>query len=378
MIGTPSRRQAAVLCALLAIGVLALTGIRTESDDGVGVPAPEPRTNAAVVALGKRLFFDASLSASGRMACATCHSPAAAYAAPNDRAVQFGGRNSDEPGTRAVPTLRYTLNRTPIWFHEQSESLGENLIENEPPAGGFTADGRFDRLRDQAAFPFLASFHPYTSKYDAFLDGYAVLTPQETRGKKLFDDPLRGGCEICHLDERGANGAHPIFTDYQFEALGVPRNTEIPADRNPHFYDMGLCGPVRTDKSAVTSYCGLFKTPTLRNVATRHAFFHNGRFHTLRDALRFYVERDTNPGKWYPIARGGAIDTFDDLPPRYRSNVDVADAPFNRKRGGRPIWSESDISAVAAFLRTLTDGYSHHSHDGETFDRQRRRTRARR
>jgi cytochrome c peroxidase len=249
MIGTPSRRQAAVLCALLAIGVLALTGIRTESDDGVGVPAPEPRTNAAVVALGKRLFFDASLSASGRMACATCHSPAAAYAAPNDRAVQFSGRNSDEPGTRAVPTLRYTLNRTPIWFHEQSESLGENLIENEPPAGGFTADGRFDRLRDQAAFPFLAanemantdprfviaklrnasyasafqalfgrdvftgdsaafnlaryaierfelidaSFHPYTSKYDAFLDGYAVLTPQETRGKKLFDDPLRGG-----------------------------------------------------------------------------------------------------------------------------------------------------------------------------------------
>jgi cytochrome c peroxidase len=391
------------------LGALSLLALLATS----GAPV-EPTGDTAVAALGKRLFFDRSLSASGRLSCASCHSPADAYGPPNGRAVQLGGEDEQRAGLRAVPSLRYTLNRTPIWFHEQSVSLAERLIENEPPAGGFTADGRFDRLRDQAAFPLLdrnemanpnpaavvakieaapyaadfralfgraifsnaqaafaqarlalerfeltdPSFHPFTSKYDAYLDGAAVLTPQERQGKKLFDDPQRGGCEICHLDEKGANGAHPTFTDYQFEALGVPRNPEIPANRNPHYFDLGLCGPLRTDKSTVRAYCGLFKTPTLRNVATRHVFFHNGRFHTLADALRFYVERDTDPQKWYPREK------YDDLPKRYRANVDVIDAPLTSKRGERPIWSESDITAVIAYLRTLNDGYSKVPHDG--------------
>jgi cytochrome c peroxidase len=66
-----------------------------------------------------------------------------------------------------------------------------------------------------------------------------------------------------------------------FEALGVPRNQEIVANGNPDYYDMGLCGPLRQDQAGQSKLCGLFKTPTLRNVATRGVFFHNGRFHTL-------------------------------------------------------------------------------------------------
>jgi cytochrome c peroxidase len=50
---------------------------------------------------------------------------------------------------------------------------------------------------------------------------------------------------------------------------------------------MGLCGPDRSDLSDRTDLCGAFKVPTLRNVATRKVFFHNGQFKTLRDALRF-------------------------------------------------------------------------------------------
>ncbi|HXM07552.1 MAG TPA: hypothetical protein VN936_08805, partial [Candidatus Acidoferrum sp.] len=208
------------------------------------------------------------------------------------------------------------------------------------------------------------SFHPYTSKYDAYLDGHATLTAQEVHGKKLFDDPLRGGCELCHIDAKGANGAHPLFTDYQFEALAVPRNPEIPANRDPHYYDLGLCGPLRTDKSSVKAYCGLFKTPTLRNVATRRVFFHNGRFHTLRDALRFYVQRDTNPAKWYPHARDGTVLKYDDIPAPYRSNVDVVDPPLASERGKKPVWSERDIDDVIAYLKTLNDGYAPKSYDG--------------
>ena len=73
------------------------------------------------------------------------------------------------------------------------------------------------------------------------------------------------------------------FTDFQFEALGAPRNHDIPANRDPGYYDLGLCGPLRKDYATTTAYCGLFKTPTLRNAATRKVFFHNGVFHSLEE-----------------------------------------------------------------------------------------------
>lgn len=200
------------------------------------------------------------------------------------------------------------------------------------------------------------SFHPYSSKFDRWLNGKAKLTPQELRGKQLFDDPNGGNCASCHLDERGANGAHPLFTDFQFEAVGVPRNPEIPWNRNAHYFDLGLCGPFRRDAaSRNAANCGYFRTPSLRNVATRRVFFHNGRFHSLREVLLFYVERDTNPAKWYPTGPDGKVEKFDDLPPQYRQNADTTDAPFGRSPGQKPVWDTRDIDDVMAFLRTLDD-----------------------
>ncbi|MGA9587231.1 MAG: cytochrome-c peroxidase, partial [Terracidiphilus sp.] len=148
---------------------------------------------------------------------------------------------------------------------------------------------------------------------------------------------------------------HPLFTDYEFEALGVPRNPDISANAARGYFDMGLCGPLRTDHTQESTFCGLFKTPTLRNVATRSVFFHNGRFHTLNDALRFYVRRDTDPRLWYPASSLGAIDKFDDIPPALRSNVDVIDEPLTRQEGSPPAWSDAEIDDVIAFLQTLSD-----------------------
>jgi cytochrome c peroxidase len=118
---------------------------------------------------------------------------------------------------------------------------------------------------------------------------------------------------------------------------------------------MGLCGPLRTDQAGQSKFCGLFKTPTLRNVATRSVFFHNGRFHTLKDALRFYVRRDTDQRLWYPVTASGEVNKFDDLPPGLRGNVDEIDEPLTRKEGGTPAWTDTDIDDVIAFLQTLTD-----------------------
>jgi cytochrome c peroxidase len=366
--------------------------------------------------LGKQIFFDPSLSASGKLACGTCHDPRYAFGPANGLAVQLGGPGLKNPGPRAVPSLRYTLDRTPRWVHVRAFSEVERLTEKDAaPAGGFTADGRFDTLHEQAIFPLFAPnemanrnaielagklartpyarafaavfgkeifanpsqavaqatyalerflledsiFHPFSSRFDAWMNGKITFTAQELRGKKLFDDPAKGNCASCHIDSQGADGSHPIFTDFQFEALGVPRNSEIPANANPAFFDMGLCGPLRTDAASKNqAYCGLFKTPTLRNVTIRKTFFHNGRFHSLTEALRFYVQRDTDPQRWYPVAKDGRVIKFDDLPPALRRNVDIVDSPLTLKRGEKPVWTDHDIEDVIAFLRTLQDSDS--------------------
>ena len=412
-----SHRTAAVIAVFVILAIALPFNGRVvafvyASSSQVATEKESPDNNSVISVLGKKIFFDPSLSASGRISCATCHSPSHAYGPPNGLAVQLGGPALDRQGARAVPSLRYVLNRTPVWNKEFIANPAERILEgNEPPAGGFGWDGRFNLLHDQATFPLLApnemanasaseivtrlqhasyaadfrkvfgaeifedplkaytalltalerfelddpSFHPYNSKYDDYLDGKTKLTEKEQHGLALFDDPQRGNCASCHLDRKGMDGSHPIFTDYQFEALGVPRNPEILSNASPDYFDMGLCGPIRTDQAKESKYCGLFKTPTLRNIATRRVFFHTGRFHTLKEALRFYVQRDTDPERWYPVSPSGAVNKFDDLPPSLRANIDVIDEPLTRSKGASPAWSDAEIDDVIAFLQTLTD-----------------------
>jgi cytochrome c peroxidase len=200
-----------------------------------------------------------------------------------------------------------------------------------------------------------AEFYPYSSKYDAWLRHRVSLNGAEARGLELFNDPAKGNCARCHPSGM-RNGAFPQFTDFGYAAIGAPRNKAIPANADPNYHDLGLCGPLRTDLSDRKDYCGLFRTPSLRNVATRRVFFHNGVFHRLEDVVRFYAERDTRPEKWYSTGAGGTAVKFDDLPTQFRGNVDVQ-PPLDRHRGGPPALSESDIKDIVAFLNTLTDGY---------------------
>jgi cytochrome c peroxidase len=175
---------------------------------------------------------------------------------------------------------------------------------------------------------------------------------------QLFDDPKKGNCAACHPDKASKDGGHaPLFTDFQFEALAAPRNPQIQANRDLIFFDEGLCGPIRKDMTGQAQYCGLFKTPSLRNTATRRVFFHNGVFRSLHDVVRFYVERETRPEKWYPRMADGGIEMYDDIRAANRLNVDLLDAPFDRKRGQEPALTKTEIEDVAAFLQTLTDGY---------------------
>jgi cytochrome c peroxidase len=367
---------------------------------------------AALEALGRTLFFDPSLSASGQMSCASCHDPAHGFGPANALPVQLGGKDIRQPGLRAVPSLKY-LQALPQFTEHffESDDEGDDSIDNGP-TGGFTWDGRMDRARDQASSPLLSpfemgnesaadvvarartasyagdlrkiygdtifddtgkafaalghalevfqqsyrDFYPYSSKYDAFLAGRAKLTAQEARGLALFNDPAKGNCGNCHRSSPGDDGTPPQFTDFGLIAIGVPRNSAIPANGDARYFDLGLCGPLRTDLASRTEYCGLFRTPSLRNVALRQTFFHNGLVHSLREAIAVYVERDTNPAKWYPRDAAGHVEKFDDLPARYRGNVNK-EAPFGGKLGDAAVLSDSDIDDMVAFLKTLTDGY---------------------
>ena len=201
------------------------------------------------------------------------------------------------------------------------------------------------------------AFHRFDSKYDAWLEGKARLSRAEMRGMKLFNDPTKGNCAACHLSQPTADGLPPLFTDTEYEALGVPRNPALAVNRDPRFFDMGLCGPVRTDLAKQTQYCGMFLTPTLRNVARRKVFFHNGVYHDLHQVLRFYNFRDVDPGRIYPRDAAGHVLKYDDLPRPYWANIDVADAPFDRRLGDRPPLTDGEMEDIIAFLGTLNDGY---------------------
>jgi cytochrome c peroxidase len=93
-------------------------------------------------------------------------------------------------------------------------------------------------------------------------------------------------------------------------------------------------------------------------VALRGALFHNGRFSSLKEAITFYVQRDTNPEKWYPRRADGSTTRFDDLPEHLRGNVNTSEAPYNRRPGDAPALSDAEIDDVVAFLKTLSDGYA--------------------
>ncbi|MBT2176714.1 cytochrome c peroxidase [Ralstonia sp. GP73] len=367
--------------------------------------------------VGKQIFFDQTLSASGKQSCASCHDPARGFTDPNNLAVSIGGPNSDLPGLRNTPSLNYA-SFTPNF---KIDSTGK-------ASGGFFRDGRSASLADQAQQPFTnafemanlsaddvfktlltrpyleqfkavftpagiqdsanamqsigralaafqsedPSFHTFDSKFDAYLAGKTNLTDAETRGLLLFNNPTKGNCNACHIST-GKGSTPALFTDFTYDNVGIPRNWSIAANQegttlpyvpknglalgNPNYsyYDLGICGPLRTDFRVGGSTCGKFKVPTLRNIALTPPYFHNGVFQTLDQVVAWYITRDTDPGRWYVKADGTPDVPYNDLPAAFDANVNVAEVPYNP--GTAPSLTNQEMSDLVHFLCTLTDGF---------------------
>ena len=383
----------------LCLGAAACSG---EAPPAATPGEPPTAGLSPIAALGELLFRDESLSASGRLSCQTCHQPGFAHAAPTADLVSKGGPGMDLAGIRNSPSIRYASFTPPFGFDQEGK-----------PFGGFFRDGRMPSLAEQAKQPFLdpgemanataaevigrlarspnaarfrevfgadalddagpayerlaaaiaqyqvenPDFHRFDSKYDAFLEGKARLSPAEERGLALFEDPDKGNCAACHPSQPSADGKPPLFTDFTYDNVGLPRNPRIAANGDPAFFDLGLCGPVRKDLAGRRDLCGAFKVPTLRNVSRTAPYFHNGAFDTLREAVDFYVRRDTEPGVWYPESAAG-LRKFDDLPAGLEGAVNTSEVPYDRAPGDAPALTPAEIDDVVAFLATLDDGYN--------------------
>src|SRR5580692_9993055 len=109
-----------------------------------------------MTALGRVLFRDPSLSGSGRVSCASCHSPEHDFGPPNTLPVQLGGVSGHEPGVRAVPSLMYQQN-VPAFTEHFFDDDGDDSVD-QGPAGGRTWDGRAQSAHDQARLPLFSSF----------------------------------------------------------------------------------------------------------------------------------------------------------------------------------------------------------------------------
>jgi len=323
--------------------------------------------------LGKQIYFDTNLSEPAGQSCASCHTPAAGFADPDQNLPvsegvipgRFGSRNAPSSAYASFfPEFSYTTEAVggQFWdgraanLTEQAKGPFLNPVEmNNPDEAaviGKIAASNYAALFEQiygagslqnvptayhqmaqaiAAFEASHEVNTFTSKFDAVQAGRANFTMQERRGQMLFNG--RANCSQCHTDGgmMGGGSAPVLFTDFRYHNLGLPKNTEFPYSQNPGVIDLGLGGVL-----GIARENGKFKTPHLRNIALTAPYMHNGLLKTLKDVVHFYNTRDI-PGLW------PAPEVPQNVNTTLLGNLGLSDA------------QENDI---VAFMMTFTDGYT--------------------
>jgi len=372
--------------------------------------APPQRMPSRLERVGEAIFNDRTLSEPKGTACISCHLPGTGFANNNgSRSGVALGSTANSIGTRNAMSNFYSHLSPAFSFRVAGEDIdpigglfwdgrADTLAQqalgpflnakemNNPNAASVVAKiakasyakdlmaefgpnvFKSPELAFQKVGVAIAAFESredplrFSSKYDHFIQGNVQLTASEARGLKTFMDPVRGNCAVCHtMNPASKNPRDSLFTDFAHYAEGIPRNPKIPANVNPSRFDLGLCGPDRNRPAlpanvpgniSIEKYCGTFKMPSLRNVAEREAFMHNGFFTKLRDVVSFYATRNSDPKRWY-----GPAGLPNDLPAAYVANILQDRAPFDRPANAGPALTEREIDDLLAFLGTLSDGF---------------------
>lgn len=373
--------------------------------------------------LGKKLFFDKNLSDPPGQSCASCHTPEAGWTGDtseiNAHAAVYPGAVVSRSGNRKPPTAAYAT-FSPVFHYDKEEGLF---------IGGNFWDGRAtgwllgDPAAEQAQGPFLnpveqnlknaervvevvcqsdyaqafrdvygeeicsntinaynaigraissyegsTEVSAFTSKYDFYLKDpkQYPLSNLELLGLKIFEDEKKGNCAACHPSQPAKDGSLPLFTDFSYDNLGVPRNPEntwyrMPKEINADgksWVDPGLGGflaKVPRLAGYAAENIGKHKVPTLRNVDLRpvndfvKSYGHNGYFKSLKEIVHFYNTRD----------RKASCDKADNPQP----GVNCWPAPevvenVNKEELGDLGLTEDEEWALVAFMKTLSDNWS--------------------
>jgi cytochrome c peroxidase/nitrate reductase NapAB chaperone NapD len=407
--------------------VIARFGPRTEPDGKEVVTAIEETLQklTPIEELGKRMFFDISMSDPAGQACSSCHNAPAGWSGPdsdfNAKGAVYEGAMKGRFGNRRPPTAAYAGDSPVLHIDEEGtfvggmfwdgratgEELGDPLVEqamgpflnkleqnnaDEKSVVMIVRDSNYANLfkkvwgpksldatkdihgtyvkiaRSIAAFERSAEVNPFNSKFDDFwhnakAKGLDVADIDESNWKKyrrlgLEDEEVKGLmlfntaglCAECHV-LTSVNGKPPVFTDFTYDNLGVPKNPDNP------FYTMGkkwnpdgkdwvdkglggyLEGVEKYKKYAAENY-GKHKVPTLRNVDLRpsegfvKAYMHNGFFTSLKEVVNFYNTRDVEGAEW--------------APPEISENVNVDEL------GDLGLTPEEE-DAIVLFMKTLSD-----------------------
>ena len=412
-----------VLLAAILAGAIAPGGGRESMASGPPAGAPVAVRPAHQVALGRAIFFDVTLSTNRNQSCASCHAAEAGWTGPasavNAAGAVYQGSVAGRFGNRKPPSAAYAA-PSPV-FHLAPDADGALFVGGNFVDGRATGERLGSPAAEQALGPFVnpveqalaspaevvrrvcagptgarfrdvwgaeicapanaaaaydavglsvAAFvasreaDAYSSKFDMVRAGAATYTRAERLGFELFRDKAK--CAECHTLDKGPDGA-PLFTDFTFDNLGIPRNPENPWYRMPalvnpdgtRWTDPGLGGFLATRleyRALAPANAGKHKVPTLRNVDRRpypgfvKAYGHNGYFKTLEGIVHFYNTRDVKPvcPGAYTEAQALAADCWP--APEVAANVNSAEL-------GDLQLTFAEERALVAFLRTLSDGY---------------------
>lgn len=260
--------------------------------------------DSARIALGRRLFFDPVMSASGTMSCASCHDPQRFFT--DGTATAFASQAGLAP-PRNTPTLINAALQSAYMYDGRAASLEDQMIHVFGHASEFNthAAAIADRLNADEAYrssfrntypemggnpvnllsitgamaAYIRTLSFRSSPFDRIMRGEVKqAAPGIAEGFQVFMG--KGACGTCHFPPVFSGLAPPYYRDSEFENLGVPGGTweqpSIDGDRGRG----GIYGNAAFDH--------WFKTPTLRNVAETMPYFHNGIAPSLEEVIDFY------------------------------------------------------------------------------------------
>jgi cytochrome c peroxidase len=368
MLSVTIRAVISPIPAFFLILLASLPSIAAAASEGtLGLPprseGGEPLQSAARAALGKRLFFDTRLSADGTISCASCHKPERAFAdgLPVARGIhgQLGTRNTPSLLNAAYGTSEFWEGRRDSLEHQAIDPLlnpREHGLRNANQLLGIIqGDPEYARMFAQTSsvrepaitldriVSALASFERTLlaggSPADQYLFGgqREALSAAAVRGLDLFRG--RAGCSCCHtIGEQSA-----LFTDNLYHRVGVgmqpiagrlaaattrvigasPAELDQLNSEDPDIAALGRFVVTKNPKDI-----GLFKTPSLRNVALTAPYMHDGSVKTLPEAIDvevYYRTLEANrPLILTPLERADLIAFLESL----SSPTAVAHTPF--------------------------------------------------